>query len=370
MIRVSHSLVLLFAAFSGCDRGSQGVAPEVGGMQPISVRVRDTPDSKITILDPTIIDVTGDDYCWHVAHPGMDGELGTQDDQRMTRNIHVPVDTKIRLRLHSRDYVYTLALPDWGLREIAVPELEFGIEFRAPQPGRYRLWGDQQCGFTHPQLLGTLHVHHRIEYARWLCRADQAGEAGDTRPADTAASADRAAPRAPPNERRVPPFDFTDQFGHTYGSDDLWGNVWVATFVFTRCQATCPTQFAQLARLQSELRGHPRWSRIRLVAISVDPEHDTPQVMRAYSEQIAGGVDPVHWKMLTGSPYLIEQLSIQGFRLPVTVASGTLASASHSHKFVLVDGVGRVRDYYDGTSQDEVNRLLFDIDEIWRDGPE
>ncbi len=104
------------------------------------------------------IEVTGKAFEWHVRYPGVDGRIGTSDDVFSRRDVHVPAHTRARLHLRSRDYIYNLALPRLGLKEAAVPDLEFSLEFETGDPRTLELRGDQMCGWTHPLLLGRLVV--------------------------------------------------------------------------------------------------------------------------------------------------------------------------------------------------------------------
>lgn len=114
------------------------------------------------------IEVTGSDYEWHLRYPGYDGRLGTDDDVEALRHLHLPVGARAELRLHSRDYLYTLAFPELGLKEIAVPDLEFKLRIDASEPGDYELRGDQFCGFSHPDLIGRLVIESPAEFEAWL----------------------------------------------------------------------------------------------------------------------------------------------------------------------------------------------------------
>jgi hypothetical protein len=84
----------------------------------------------------------------------------------------------------------------------------------------------------------------------------------------------------------VADFTLVNQDGQTVTRADLAGKVWVASFLFTRCCTSCPQVSANLARLQHELAGQDG---VVLVSFSVDPDHDTPAVLKAYAE--AHGAD-------------------------------------------------------------------------------
>ena len=117
---------------------------------------------------PLLIEVTGDDYYWHVRYAGPDGELHTSDDVEDLTDLHVPAATPVRVRLLSQDYVYVLAVPEFGLKQVAVPDLSFDLDFEIEAPGTYRLAGQQLCGFRHESLNGDLFVHTSAEFRTWL----------------------------------------------------------------------------------------------------------------------------------------------------------------------------------------------------------
>ena len=165
-----------------------------------------------------------------------------------------------------------------------------------------------------------------------------------------------AADRGMPVLGRIPAFELTEQNGEPYGTADLDQTVWIANFVFTRCASTCPIQTAQMAKLQETLRAHGRWDDVRLLSISVDPAHDTPEVLREYAETV--GADPAHWKFLTGEREEIWELCKSGFKLPVAEAAADPAMPiAHSPAFILVDRRGQVRGYHDSQLAEEVELL-------------
>lgn len=113
------------------------------------------------------IEITGFEFQWHVRYPGPDGVLGTDDDVKDRQHVHVPQGRDVELVLHSRDYLYTLALPHASLKEIAVPDLTFSLRFTPEEVGSYELLGDQFCGYSHPDLMGELVVMTETDFERW-----------------------------------------------------------------------------------------------------------------------------------------------------------------------------------------------------------
>jgi protein SCO1/2 len=165
---------------------------------------------------------------------------------------------------------------------------------------------------------------------------------------------------------QVPDFSLVRSDGSEVRRTDLDGAPWVAGFIFTTCSGICPIMSNQMARVQ---KGLPEDSPVHLVSITVDPRHDTPEVLSAYARRF--GARPDRWYFLTGKSELIYRLAGEGFHL----AAGELAEWDpimddgpffHSSRLSLVDAEGRIRGYYDGTEPGQVNRLQQDLKRLTR----
>ena len=147
--------------------------------------------------------------------------------------------------------------------------------------------------------------------------------------------------------------------------DDLRGKVWVASFLFTRCCTGCPRISADLLQLQKDL---PKDAVI--VSFTVDPEHDTPPVLKAYAETL--GADPKRWFFLTGKQDEIYGLIQKSFHLAVEQNQGEARKpgneVTHSNRLIVVDRQGHIRGLdFDGTNADDLPRLKKRIDELLRE---
>jgi cytochrome oxidase Cu insertion factor (SCO1/SenC/PrrC family) len=173
----------------------------------------------------------------------------------------------------------------------------------------------------------------------------------------------------------VQDFSLTERSGRTVTRADLLGKVWVAGFVFTRCTGACPQVCATMARLQKETAGEPD---VRLVNFSVDPRHDTPEVLRRYAERYQA--DPERWVFLTGDRDQVYGLIRTSFLLGVEETEGTARrpgnEVTHSSRLALVDRRGHVRGYFDGrqvdddgSPVDDVPRLVARIKSLLRERP-
>jgi protein SCO1 len=160
-----------------------------------------------------------------------------------------------------------------------------------------------------------------------------------------------------PDYGEAPTFSLTTHRGATLSSADLAGRPWIAEFVFTRCTAVCPVMSLRTAELDKNLP--PSYS---LVSISVDPEHDTPEVLADYAARYEPSA---RWHFATGDGDAIEALSVQGFKLGLDRAPppdqvDPAVPIIHSSRLVLVDGEGRIRGYYDALDSEAMGRLKKD----------
>lgn len=172
------------------------------------------------------------------------------------------------------------------------------------------------------------------------------------------ALAARARLNAPPLPHlgRVPEFRLMERAGRPITPVDLQGRVWVADFIFTRCGGICPAMTARMARLQRDLPGN-----VAFVSFSVDPRHDTPDVLRRYAEAHRAGPG---WSFVTGAQADLHRLAVEGFKLATAENPpgdpGTDGPFLHSAKFVLVDGQGSIRGYYDSDDAADMAALESD----------
>ncbi len=143
--------------------------------------------------------------------------------------------------------------------------------------------------------------------------------------------------------------------------DQFHGEPAIYDFIFTRCTGTCPMMSTKLAKLT---RTFDSSDNLHFVSISVDPTHDTPEVLRQYKSRYSN--DP-RWTLLTGDREAIVKLSVDGFKL--SAASPPDAGTEmllHSSKFVLVDSNGMIRGYYDTFVDQDLDKLVEDTRSLLR----
>ena len=164
----------------------------------------------------------------------------------------------------------------------------------------------------------------------------------------------------------VPDFSLTERSGQPFGLTDLRSKIWVADFIFTNCAGTCPIMTTAMTDIQKMALAE-NFDDIKLVSITVDPEHDSLEVLNRFADGYGALKD--RWYFLTGDGAAIQQLANQGFLLSAAASTGGSAEEPiiHSNRFVLVDRQGRIRGYYDGTDEESVKLLLKDLKKLYRE---
>ncbi len=116
---------------------------------------------------PVTAEVIGREFQWWFRYPGSDGRLGTRDDIESERFLMLPPGVDVTLLVTSDDYVYTLTLPGYDLKQIAVPGLIHELHFRTHATGTFDLLVDPLCGFRyyHDELMGQVVIEPRSDFA-------------------------------------------------------------------------------------------------------------------------------------------------------------------------------------------------------------
>ena len=162
----------------------------------------------------------------------------------------------------------------------------------------------------------------------------------------------------------VPDFTLIERSGQEVSLSDLRGRPWVANFIFTNCAGPCPLLSAQMRKLQ---KTSADLEQVRLVSFSVDPDRDTPEVLREYATSF--NADSNRWLFLTGDKDELYKLIRGGFKLAVDGGSeadplrdsAPAGIITHSTRFVMIDSAARIRRYYDGKEPDVTQQILSDL---------
>ncbi len=153
----------------------------------------------------------------------------------------------------------------------------------------------------------------------------------------------------------IPDFTFVNQNGNPVGKAQMEGKVTIVDFFFTSCPSICPVMSSEMERVNDMFRVEPN---VQILSISIDPEFDTPEILKEYADKHKAQAGK--WDFLSGGKAETYQLAKCGFILPTLDGMGVPDDFAHSDKFVLVDGLGRIRGYYSGTNREDVDLLMLE----------
>jgi protein SCO1 len=145
----------------------------------------------------------------------------------------------------------------------------------------------------------------------------------------------------------APDFALTSQDGAKVTLESLRGKVVAVAFIYTSCPDICPMLTDKMARVQDEL-GPDFGTRVAFISITIDPERDTPEVLKEYAE--AFKADLAGWSFLTGDPAKVLEVA---HRYGVAVAKAADGAVDHTLLTTLVDRQGSMRVQYIGYRFDE-----------------
>jgi cytochrome c oxidase subunit 2 len=136
------------------------------------------------------VEVTAKQFEWNVTYPGPDGTLGTGDDFVRRNQLHIPVGRVVHVHLGAEDVIHSFFLPEFRVKQDAVPGMRQLVWFEAMETGTYTLGCAELCGMGHYRMRGTVTVHDGAAFDSWQQSSGEAAFAddddGDARVADAA----------------------------------------------------------------------------------------------------------------------------------------------------------------------------------------
>lgn len=163
---------------------------------------------------------------------------------------------------------------------------------------------------------------------------------------------------APPVLARLGDFTLTNQLGQPVDRQMLRGRITVVNVVFSRCPTQCRRLSAQMQRIQARVP-----SGVRLVTLTADPEHDTPEVLNRYG--MGYQASPDKWWFLTGRKSEVTRVAVADLKFAVVESGDPKAKLEdlfiHSADFGVLDSEGRLRFIVHGEDSDAEDQVLRSI---------
>lgn len=151
--------------------------------------------------------VTAKQFEWNVTYPGPDEKLDTADDFVKRNQLHLPVGRAVLIELTSEDVIHSFFLPDFRVKQDAVPGMVIGVWFEPTTAGEYALGCAELCGLGHYRMRGAVTVHETAAFQSWVAEEGAEPPAVETpAPADTGGvelDAASASPDTPQDDHRT-----------------------------------------------------------------------------------------------------------------------------------------------------------------------
>ena len=158
------------------------------------------------------------------------------------------------------------------------------------------------------------------------------------------------------DNHRVKDFNLINQNGIKISSKDYENKIYVVDFFFTSCPSICPIMTNNMLLVQEEFIKN---NDVMLLSMSVTPEIDNVEVLKKYA--IEKGVIDSKWNITTGSKKHIYEIARKSYFAVLDQGDGGLQDFIHTPNFILVDTNKQIRGIYDGTVENEISRLIQDI---------
>lgn len=157
-------------------------------------------------------------------------------------------------------------------------------------------------------------------------------------------------------------FSFLNQDSSLVTNETVKDKIYVADFFFTSCRTICPIMKTQMLRVYEATKDDEE---VLILSHTIDPEFDTVGLLRDYARRL--GVSSPKWHFLTGNKDDVYAIAEKSYFATAREDKTEPDGFIHSGAFILVDKAQRIRGVYDGTKQDEVDRLIRDIERLQRE---
>ena len=151
-------------------------------------------------------------------------------------------------------------------------------------------------------------------------------------------------------------FKLINQNGDTITENDYKDKIYIADFFFTTCPSICPIMTDNMVKIQQHILNDDE---VMLLSHSVTPDIDSVAQLKRYS--LEKGVNDKKWNLVTGDKKHIYELARKSYLAVKDDGDGGPYDMIHTENFILVDKERRIRGFYDGTSGEEMEKLLSDL---------
>lgn len=159
----------------------------------------------------------------------------------------------------------------------------------------------------------------------------------------------------------IGPFSFVNQDSALVTNRTFENQIYVSDFFFTSCRSICPIMKTQMLRVYEATA---EMADVKILSHTIDPEYDTVNLLKNFAQKL--GVSSSRWHFVTGNKDSIYSIAQAGYFVTALEDDTEPDGFIHSGAFLLVDKQKRIRGKYDGTKEEDVNRLIEDIKRLRR----
>ncbi len=157
--------------------------------------------------------------------------------------------------------------------------------------------------------------------------------------------------------KTIPPFQFVNQDSSRVTNHDFDAKIYVADFFFTSCPDVCPVIQRNMLKVYKKYKNNQT---VKLISYTIDAKYDVPSRLKQYANKL--GIKGTQWELLWGSKQETYSLAKNDYMVSVDDNTKGPGGFAHEGYLVLVDAQKRIRGVYDGTNEQEVNKLMKDMD--------
>jgi len=156
---------------------------------------------------------------------------------------------------------------------------------------------------------------------------------------------------------KIADFTLVNQNGRTITQKDYKDKIYIADFFFTTCQTICPIMTNHMVNIQKKIIND---NDVMLLSHSVTPDIDSVAQLKRYA--LKKGVNDKKWNLVTGDKKEIYRLARKSYLAVKDNGDGGPFDMVHTENFMLIDKKRQIRGFYDGTNEEDIDRLLNDLE--------
>ncbi|WP_407430933.1 SCO family protein [Arcticibacter sp.] len=163
----------------------------------------------------------------------------------------------------------------------------------------------------------------------------------------------------------IPSFNFVNQDKQVVSEKDFKNKIYVADFFFTSCPSICPVMHRNMLNVYDKFKNNED---VKIASHTIDYKYDTPEKLKEYATKL--GIEGNQWEFLRGSRDSVYTLAERSYLVAVNEDANAPGGYIHQGWFILVDKQGRLRGAYDGTKEDQVSKLMDDMETLLKETDE